>query len=85
MRETQTTGDGPGPDWIKTRPKRSLYREQHPSLGAAVVKRFHDRSALGKLHDRRRVRREARTLRHWNRLGFPGPIPGGSPHQRLLL
>ena len=75
MRETQTTGEGPGLDWLKSRPKRSLYREQHPRLGPVVVKRFHDPSTLGRLHDRRRVRKEARTLRHWNRLGFPVPFP----------
>ena len=75
MRETQSNGDGSKLDWIKSRPKRSLYRETHARLGPVVVKRFHDPGPLGALWDRRRANREARSLRRWKQLGFPVPAP----------
>lgn len=71
-------GPVPTPDpalILKRRPKRTVYRENHPERGTVIVKRFHAPTWWQRLGDRHRAQREARALQEWHALGLPVPFP----------
>ncbi len=65
----------PPGDLIKTRPKRSVYRETHAQWGPVIAKRFHGSDPWQPWRDRQRAQREAKALRRWAGLGLPVPAP----------